>query len=559
MNNMFYGCDNLMILDISNFDAIKCDLYNNMFSYYTNLKYIDLKNLKNDKILTGNFNNTKLFYVCQSMNLIRNSYAINCCVYDIENDECDYIPFIPTTTIFESTIIDENSLQIESTQYTLNNQFNESTENLLITEINEITESNSIIEIKNATIQITTTRNIDQTALTPQINESIIQISNTELIKSINTYIKNDTIKVYITETIEEKEQTETIFKTQTDIKTEYQPITHNIDYLTNKIDTTDNPTVHPETIYHPSNTTEYITSKVSLLGFSHFNKAQSYFSFCIYFVAIINNIFSKTLNFPVIIDYNRNMRIYKQVKVNCTLNDIISIKIYKYLCEVNGDTTNIKSIGISPDFNFISQNNNLIGISPYANLFMDNLQLIDEKYNELFNKTIYIFDNSNISNNDTLEFNISGIIEGTQPEIKNKNISITTNLKEQKPIKEIDCIINNKNFDNYLLNCKANESLIIDLQSAISFINNDDLLIFNFYNNSVLATKNKEENINNRNNPISKNQSGELTPGLIVAIIIISIFILASTIFAVLCFRKKNIKNQNNLESSAIKELKTI
>ena len=77
MSGMFYGCDNLEILDISNFDLTKCDSYNNMFSNYDNLKYIDIKNLKTDKILIDSFKNTKLFYVCQSMDLIKNSYAFN--------------------------------------------------------------------------------------------------------------------------------------------------------------------------------------------------------------------------------------------------------------------------------------------------------------------------------------------------------------------------------------------------------------------------------------------------------------------------------------------------
>ena len=159
---MFYGCDNLEILDISNFDTTNCESYNNMFSNYVNLKYIDIKKLKDDKIIKDSFNNTKLFYVCQWMDLIKNSFAFNCCVYDIENNECDYIP--PSTTILETTIIDESSFLIESTEYALNNQLNESTEQILSSEINEIPESISI-----------TTQNTEQTILSSQISESTKQ------------------------------------------------------------------------------------------------------------------------------------------------------------------------------------------------------------------------------------------------------------------------------------------------------------------------------------------------------------------------------------------------
>jgi len=278
MSNMFYGCDNLEILDISNFDTTKCDSYNNMFSNYVNLKYIDIKNLKNDKIIQNSFKNNKSFYVCQSMDLIRNSFAFNCCVYDIENNECDYIP--PSTTILESTIIDESSFLIHITEYTLNNQLNGSIEMVLSSGIKEIIESipesisitNKKIEqnilstqisentkqilsielihntqLNNDTIEVTKTEVLEEkeqiTVLTPQINTE--QISNTELIT--NAQIKNNT-KITTTETIEEKEKTtvltpkittkhiKTEVNAQTDVKTEYQPTT----YITNKIDTTE-------------------------------------------------------------------------------------------------------------------------------------------------------------------------------------------------------------------------------------------------------------------------------------------------------------------------------
>ena len=78
----------------------------------------------------------------------------------------------------------------------------------------------------------------------------------------------------------------------------------------------------------------------------------------------------------------------------------------------------------------------------------MNNLKSIDEKYNALLNKPIYILDNSTFYNNDPLEFNISGIINGVQPKLENNNITVISNLKENKSEREIDCIINNINFN---------------------------------------------------------------------------------------------------------------
>ena len=539
---------------------------------------------------------------------------------------------ISITESIINTQINNDTLKItptqnieEKEQTILSTQISENAKQILSTELIKSTESILNTQIKNDTIiVVTSTQNIEETILNTQIRESTKQISITESIP--NTQIKNDTIKIDTTQTIEEKEQTtlsphiiteqisstelitstyinndiinntstqtieknelstnqisnniktESFSKEQTDLKTEYQPTTHYINYITNKIDTTNilsnTPTVPSETIYHstivnynenftseisrnipttlidkiqanktniektdiiekktsdivyttqkenietiPHNTTiNYIETtniqikstlieetdipindftSVSLLGFSDFKKFPSYFSFYIYFVSIINTIFSKILTFPVIINYYRNMRMLKQVEVNCTLNSIISSKNYRFLCEVYEDTTNIKSIGIYPDFKFISQNNiNLIGISPFAYWFLDNLQLIDEKNDTFLNKTIYILDNSTFTSNDILEFTISGVIEGTQPRFENKNISVTSKLREQKSVRKIDCIINNITFNNYLLNCKTNESLHLDLQSAISFIDDGDILLFNFYNTSDFIIK---------------------------------------------------------------------
>ena len=647
MSEMFYGCDNLEILDISNFDTTNCESYNNMFSNYFNLKYIDIKKLKDDKIIKDSFNNTKLFYVCQWMDLIKNSFAFNCCVYDIENNECDYIP--PSTTILETTIIDESSFLIESTEYALNNQLNESTEQILSSEINEIPESIPITtqnteqtilssqisestkqilstelipstQLNNDTIEVTTTEIIEEkeqtTILTQQINTE--QILSTELIT--NTQIKNNT-KITTTEIIEEKEQTTNIkteVNTQTDIKTEYQPTTY-ITHITNKIDTTETPTVPPETIYHSTFTKEITTNiptiqtekiqpnttkiekteieekhtsdiaytaqkeniettniqikstliketyspineftTISLLGFSDFNQTPSSFSFYIYFITIINNIFSKIVTFPVIISYNRNIRVLKQVEANCTLDSIISSKNYKFFCEVHEETKYNNSISISPDFKFLSQDNiHLIGISPIAYMFMNNLKLIDEKYNALLNKPIYMLDNSTFYNNDPLEFNISGIINGVQSKLEIKNITVISNLKENKSEREIDCIINNINFNGYLLNCKTNESFHLDLQSAISFIDDDEILLFNFYNTSDFIIKNKD-NKKIYSKRFFKNQTGGLSPGIIVALVIISIVAILSTIFVAYYFRRKNEKIEN-VENSTIKQLKSI
>ena len=130
-------------------------------------------------------------------------------------------------------------------------------------------------------------------------------------------------------------------------------------------------------------------------------------------------------------------------------------------------------------------------------------------------------------------------------------------NLQSGEKIEtEVDCIINNSTITgNYLLNCKSSESLESNLQSAISFINANDILLINFvnYNDSIINIE--VEKIKSKRLFYGK-QTGKLKPGIIAAIVIIPIVVLALTIFLVLYFRNKNIKLENNFENSSIRQL---
>ena len=55
MSQMFYGCDNLNFVDLSNFNMIECNSYNDLFSNVDNIRYINLYNFKNDKIIDSIF------------------------------------------------------------------------------------------------------------------------------------------------------------------------------------------------------------------------------------------------------------------------------------------------------------------------------------------------------------------------------------------------------------------------------------------------------------------------------------------------------------------------
>ena len=265
-------------------------------------------------------------------------------------------------------------------------------------------------------------------------------------------------------------------------------------------------------------------------LGLSHFKKNPSYYSFHIYFTPIINVIYSQIINFKGIIDYYTNMRVLKETEGNCTLQNVTNLK-YRYYCIDYEDTENIKSIKILPDFAFVNQDIDIIGVSPIAKMLIDNLLLYDErygeKYDQLYNSTIYLMDNSTYQTNGKLSFNITGIINGTQPKIEKKDISLMVSLQSgQKTEVNLDCVINNIHLENYQLNCKSNKPLVIDLKGAISFIDNDGLLVLNFIDgiNTIIELK----DINSYNKLFFSKKNNGLNPGAIVAIIIVLVVVVA-------------------------------
>ena len=293
----------------------------------------------------------------------------------------------------------------------------------------------------------------------------------------------------------------------------------------------------------------------VIILGLNHFQMNPSYYSFFIHFTPITNTIYSQIINFKGIIDYYTNIRVLKETEGNCTLQNANKLK-YRYYCIDYEDTENIKSIKILPDFKFVNQDIDIIGVSFIAKKFMDNLLIYDVRYDLLNNSTIYLMDNSTYETNGKLSFNITGRINGTQPKFENKDINLMVSLQSgQKTEANLDCVINNIYLEYYQLNCKSNESLIINLQGAISFIDNDDLLIFNFIdgNNTIIELKDIKSD-----NKLFLSKHTALNPGAIAAIIIPLVVVVAVVIFLAFFIRKKEkVWKENISNSSSIINLK--
>ena len=121
------------------------------------------------------------------------------------------------------------------------------------------------------------------------------------------------------------------------------------------------------------------------------------------------------------------------------------------------------------------------------------------------------------------------------------------------------DCIIKNTVKNNYELSYKNKEVFEMKLQSAISFMDSNNILLINFANASD-SIMNKETKTNkskiNYKRLILRNQTGGLKPGIIAANVIILIVILVLTIFLALYFRKQSKIAKNNSENSSVRNL---
>ena len=246
---------------------------------------------------------------------------------------------------------------------------------------------------------------------------------------------------------------------------------------------------------------TEIINKDISLvlLGFSNYNKYDSYFSFYTYFGVLEGYIYSNNLKFPVQITYSSNQKI-------------------SYLCEVKTETQNINNIKIIPEFNFILQTPSVV-ISPIANTYINNIQNLENQLE--INSNLYILRHATIYKGVDYTFNISGIINEPLPKFQKVDLVLTVNIENENKETKINCNVIDINNINYIIQCKVNDNKNYTLQNGISIIG-DEILLINFddIKNSTI-TFNSSENKDVETSKISAKMGG----GSVLAIILILIF----------------------------------
>ena len=181
---------------------------------------------------------------------------------------------------------------------------------------------------------------------------------------------------------------------------------------------------------------------------------------------------------------------------------------------------------------------------------------MYQDKFNNILeNSLVYIMDNSKFYKYNKLLFNVSGEINDPQPKLNNKNLILMTNLEnDENPETQAQCNISNITRNNYILYCKSNKTFKGELQSAISFIDDNEILLLNFadINESII---NNEITQNNRRFYI-KNGYNSLGAGAIAGIIIPIVAVIALITFLAFHLRKNN-KTFNDGPDSSIKGFK--
>lgn len=186
-----------------------------------------------------------------------------------------------------------------------------------------------------------------------------------------------------------------------------------------------------------------------------------------------------KKVNMDYKVKYKRVLRRLEEEKKGiCNLHGNEKGSNVKYLCKIQIDNSNIQNIQIT-NFIFDSRYNINLIMTPLAKILMNNAQ-DSNKYNYLSDAEIYFLDHCFIIRYQKRLLNITGEIEDSKFTIKTKDIILMIELdSENDSIGEMDCTFADRKFKNYTLNCRVNEDIKGNLQSAISFFDDNILIIY--------------------------------------------------------------------------------
>ena len=140
--------------------------------------------------------------------------------------------------------------------------------------------------------------------------------------------------------------------------------------------------------------------------------------------------------------------------------------------------------------------------------------------------------------------------MNNAQLNIPKGNIVLMMNSDSDTP-NEVTCGIQNLVENKYTLNCRSSEEIKGDLEAAISFIDNDILIInFDEYYDSQLEL---EKSTNDMRIYFYKKNKGGMNAGAIVGIILACAAAVACIFILIISGRKKNNDDDKDTKESSI------
>ena len=463
------------------------------------------------------------------------------------------------TTMPSSTILKETTIiktVIPSTKQEI------STSQLIITTIPTSTYKTTIITPLIETTIINPT-SIKETSIIETIIPSTIQKKTTipllETTMQASTYIKEkETSIIKTTIPIFSTTYTSLINK-ETETPSETQLIATEKPTETEVIETEKSTEIEVinTTISDNEDITEAIeiqrsSAFVILLGYSDFiySDINNIISFLIHFAILRGIVFSRYLKIIILIRYKQSLRILENInkEVNCELIKSQFNNQVKYNCSFISSGEEFELIKANYKFNFTEQDVEVISFSP--NSIKDSENLLEIKNGDIFNKKLYILDNSTVTLfNNYYKLNFTGSM--TDKSFNYNKIDLTVNIKNDvNKIINVSCLSIKLNEKNYTLTCDSKEIIEDEIISAFADLGKDNLLI------NILEEK--KVIVDYRHSFITKKKS-KTNIGIIIAIILS--FFLIFIIFIIIYYYLKMIKRNkiHIIEDSSINGLNKV
>ena len=273
----------------------------------------------------------------------------------------------------------------------------------------------------------------------------------------------------------------------------------------------------------------------ISLFGFDNFTFAPELITFHKYIVSLekINFEFPRQFKLKAFLSKNSRLRALEDIEknVSCYIQNEVNETDVDYLCEIPGDTSNINTIKIQPDYNNFD-----VKFSPFASEYMSNLtKIINDKAfdKNLLNKDSYILNNATYYKSGGLLL-IYGNVDKKNNSLPSFNKNELTLVAKQLPENNrtnLNCIVEQETENKYTLSCKINPNIEYNLDNSI-LIDDNKILIINF-------AKGTNSEITSLRTRKYYTRSSGLKPGLIALIVIIPIVIIAITAALIIFLRK--------------------